>query len=1054
MVYDPFGLMSEYMPPVQPLRARNPIQPYKDPEEESGVLGNVLGKVGGGLGWVGETLGKPGRMLRGAVGGNFRELANVIPFSDTLGITDPTKQTSGEDLLKQWGVLEGEGQKGTFEMRDLAGPALEMATDPLMFTNFGGQATSRAGDIAKRIGMLPSGGAAKAAGNLGAILAANPNLEGAAGRAASAIGTSLTPELMAQKLGGHIGFGLPIPGTSNFATMDLSGPLGIAGKIGKMAWNQVPFHEPLGNLAGAAARTGRALFSKPVQNTTDELLQPLMAGQHAAQSAMERGGIEQILGFRRAAEGSGIQDLRGMLEMGHPGSTPEQQAVLSQVRQFLDQMPGAEQAVGGKIAERSNYFPTGAELQHEGLTELARHGGGAFGRDVLSVSNSAQRGREDILNNLLFEQKQKLLSDPAILGSAEARRAAGLPVGNEAEHILSQYLGVSNPALATPEQVTQARSLADWASTLAPERANLPFFDPDPWNALTRRWQKHASTVTRGDTLMQALATKAGQLGADTVPLSKAVARLIGAEGPGQESAAALERFLATMAAKHGPEILGTHVPVGIVNQLDTAAKGLEFGGPLESLLRGADQITNVTKTGMTVATPTPSYQVRNILGGLTKNLGLGVATPKPYGMMQTLLKGPDAVIEGIAQHPQFAHLGTNDAEVSAKLRDLLYAYADVGKFRHAMDEAGRGTRPLAEQLPGAIPWEGLGHHLGQAIPRSLEQAKPWAVQGVGGRTKDVYSLAKSGRAISEHYDDLNRGAGFLGLLAKGYEPAAAGAETAAAHVNWGGLSDFERKFMRRVLPFYSWARGNIPQEVTQLLERPGTSLGALGARVTDQARRNQGFLPPYLGGGLAVPLGSEDDGNQRYLTRLGLPFEQPFDWINAGPNGAARSLGALASQMNPLLKFPIEYMTGKQLHTNRDTGDLYSFLQDKLGLGQKPTTAEQVLANSPFARWETTARTLTDPRKDWLSTLLNLGTGARVSDVDMNKQRDLLARDAISEMLQGQPAIGKFEHLYPRKEMMDQLTPRDMALLRLERTLEERHKQEQKKARAIGIMQ
>jgi hypothetical protein len=92
-------------------------QPLPKPEEDS-ALSKLAGVPLSGMAWLGETLGKPGRMVRGLLGGNPRELLNAVPFSDSLGITDPTKQTSGEDLAKQFGLLEGEGTKGEFELRD------------------------------------------------------------------------------------------------------------------------------------------------------------------------------------------------------------------------------------------------------------------------------------------------------------------------------------------------------------------------------------------------------------------------------------------------------------------------------------------------------------------------------------------------------------------------------------------------------------------------------------------------------------------------------------------------------------------------------------------------------------------------------------------------------------------------------------------------------------------------------------------------------------------------------------------------------------------------
>src|SRR3990167_6625502 len=65
-------------------------------EERDSLLSRLGGAIGSGAGYVGETLDKPGRAVRGLLAGRPGELANLIPFSDTLGITDPAKSTSGE----------------------------------------------------------------------------------------------------------------------------------------------------------------------------------------------------------------------------------------------------------------------------------------------------------------------------------------------------------------------------------------------------------------------------------------------------------------------------------------------------------------------------------------------------------------------------------------------------------------------------------------------------------------------------------------------------------------------------------------------------------------------------------------------------------------------------------------------------------------------------------------------------------------------------------------------------------------------------------------------
>lgn len=71
---------------------------------------------------------KPGRAVRGVLGGRANEGFAFLPFSDTIGLTDESNKVSGTDLLHQAGVDSGDGLGGM-----LAGMGVEMATDPLSY---------------------------------------------------------------------------------------------------------------------------------------------------------------------------------------------------------------------------------------------------------------------------------------------------------------------------------------------------------------------------------------------------------------------------------------------------------------------------------------------------------------------------------------------------------------------------------------------------------------------------------------------------------------------------------------------------------------------------------------------------------------------------------------------------------------------------------------------------------------------------------------------------------------------------------------------------------
>lgn len=103
----------------------------------------MLDEILGTLSYIGDSIDKPGRAFRGLLAGRPDELAAAIPFSDSLGLSDQSRSTSGKDLLNALGVDVGDGLGG-----DLAGFATEVATDPL--TWLGAGAGVRLGSAAEK----------------------------------------------------------------------------------------------------------------------------------------------------------------------------------------------------------------------------------------------------------------------------------------------------------------------------------------------------------------------------------------------------------------------------------------------------------------------------------------------------------------------------------------------------------------------------------------------------------------------------------------------------------------------------------------------------------------------------------------------------------------------------------------------------------------------------------------------------------------------------------------------------------------------------------------
>jgi hypothetical protein len=112
----------------------------------------------GGLAYIGKLADKTfgGRAVRGLLGGKPQEALSVLPFSDTLGLTNERDTVQGTDLLSQAGLVT-RGDDSWENM--LAGFGAEVALDPSTYLGIG--PVTKAGMLAKKAGALPRGFASK-----------------------------------------------------------------------------------------------------------------------------------------------------------------------------------------------------------------------------------------------------------------------------------------------------------------------------------------------------------------------------------------------------------------------------------------------------------------------------------------------------------------------------------------------------------------------------------------------------------------------------------------------------------------------------------------------------------------------------------------------------------------------------------------------------------------------------------------------------------------------------------------------------------------------------
>jgi hypothetical protein len=145
------------------------------------------------------------------------------------------------------------------------------------------------------------------------------------------------------------------------------------------------------------------------------------------------------------------------------------------------------------------------------------------------------------------------------------------------------------------------------------------------------------------------------------------------------------------------------------------------------------------------------------------------------------------------------------------------------------------------------------------------------------------------------------------------------------AHFDYTELTPLEREKFKKVLPFYTWTRKNIPYQLTQLAARPGkyATFPKMAYMFEDMAENEDGpmaqpgMMPEWMEEKMAFRVPFFGD-NAMTLPLIGVTDLQKVD-PTQGLQGMAKGLG---SMVTPFAKVPFEIMTGNSLMTGQEIDD------------------------------------------------------------------------------------------------------------------------------------
>lgn len=338
-----------------------------------------------------------------------------------------------------------------------------------------------------------------------------------------------------------------------------------------------------------------------------------------------------------------------------------------------------------------------------------------------------------------------------------------------------------------------------------------------------------------------------------------------------------------TFATKEGievgaSELKGLKFAPEIAKSIDKYYKGLQ-PEELKVITRTFNAVQNWWKGQVLIA---PSYHIRNMVSNIWSNFLAGVKNPISYikaGMIQAG-KGKDLKIAGMT---------ADDLIKLAKERGV------VNQGWYAAD-----------------------------IPSAVESGiKSTWKEGINPLSQQNYGF-KLNKAVGSAFENNARLAHFIEKLEGGSSVNDAVMSVKKYLFDYGDLTDFEKNVMKKILPFYTWTRKNIPLQLGALVEQPAkfsgiekVVRGIENISMGNAQPANEKYLADYIKNNTPMRISYNPQEKTYYYFLLGnwLPAYQAVDFLS-------QSLYNIMAMVTPIIKTPLELSSNKSTFFRNTLGD------------------------------------------------------------------------------------------------------------------------------------
>jgi hypothetical protein len=272
-------------------------------------------------------------------------------------------------------------------------------------------------------------------------------------------------------------------------------------------------------------------------------------------------------------------------------------------------------------------------------------------------------------------------------------------------------------------------------------------------------------------------------------------------------------------------------------------------------------------------------------------------------------------------------------------------------------DEAAVRVKRLFAKRVGELSIEELGEYAGRKgiatrITRGFYQPQNYdelmKLEGKLIKNFNINPFSKNftpfnaSRNVGTNIESLSRTQSFLLDFKRGVKQGAntdtaldwAKMEAKKWFIDYGDLSDTEKKLLRNVIPFYTWLRGNLANQISGLFTMPQMYSTAAKAEDAISTGMTPEDMPEWARRIGMLPVGEGEEGKTRFwwpnfpyadINKIPLLFGDSGTPIPLGvvPQEPGEIVSNIASDSHPMLKTFIELVTKKDVFYRNEIGDV-----------------------------------------------------------------------------------------------------------------------------------